>query len=39
MYARIYNALNSKRPKQSPVHAHRPNRKDVSLACYRIRSV
>jgi len=38
MYESIYNAplLQSK---QSRVCAHRPNRKDVSLACYRIMSV
>ena len=38
MYDSIYNAP-LLQPKQSRVRAHRPNRKDVSLACCRIMSV
>jgi len=38
MYDSIYNAPHLQ-PKQSRVRARRPNRKDVSLACYRKVSV
>jgi len=34
MYWKIYN-VPLLQPKQSRVHVRRPNRRDVSLACYR----